>query len=450
MRLHACELLARRGARRRCHADGAVDALRGHGGHHGRRHPQLRAALRAAAGDVLHAGARDGHDRQDGGGQEGLGGDARRARARAREDHQERARLEGECAPVLQLRRRDRDRRGVHQDGRGDGGPDGRGPPCGVGAAHHRLDARTDRVRPVAYARLRPGHDRPHAVHRHQAAHLGDDRARLHGLMRRLARRRPRASGTLVMLVAGLVVVASAVSGRSPSSETTAATGRRLREPLTPAFTVGRPARLSGTRFTAKWAPVRRPAAARAAPSSGARVVATLATRTPEDTRNVVAVIGHRQDGSGAAWVEVRLATLPNGSTGWVRRTALGGYGTVDTRLVVDLERLRATLYRDGRPLMTVAVGAGAPGWPTPRGEFYIRDKLTRYRSATYGPIAFGTSARSTRATDWPAGGYVGIHGTDRPDLLPGRVSHGCLRIRNSDIVAMAPHLSVGTPITIR
>ena len=268
--------------------------------------------------------------------------------------------------------------------------------------------------------------------------------------MRRLARRRPLASGALVILVAGLVVVGSAVSARSPQSETSVATGPRLPQPLTPAFRVGKPARLSDTRSTAKWAPVRRPAAAHTAPSSSAPVVSTLATRTPEGTRNVVAVIGHRQDRSGAAWVEVRLAALPNGSTGWVRRTALGGYGIVNTRLVVDLERLRATLYRDRRPLMTVAVGAGAPGWPTPRGEFYIRDKLTRYRSPTYGPIAFGTSARSARATDWPAGGYVGIHGTDRPDLLPGRVSHGCLRIRNPDIVSMARHLSVGTPVTIR
>lgn len=46
-----------------------------------------------------------------------------------------------------------------------------------------------------------------------------------------------------------------------------------------------------------------------------------------------------------------------------------------------------------------------------------------------YGPLAFGISARSAVLTDWPAGGFVGIHGTDRPDLLPGRVSHGCIRM---------------------
>jgi lipoprotein-anchoring transpeptidase ErfK/SrfK len=148
-------------------------------------------------------------------------------------------------------------------------------------------------------------------------------------------------------------------------------------------------------------------------------------------------------------WVKVRLPVLPNGTTGWVPRRALGGYATVRTRLELDLTRLRATLLRDGRPLMSFAIGVGMPGWETPRGEFYVRNKLVRYRSPAYGPVAFGTSARSPRATDWPAGGFIGIHGTDRPDLLPGRVSHGCIRMRNPDILALARRMPVGTPVRV-
>ena len=87
----------------------------------------------------------------------------------------------------------------------------------------------------------------------------------------------------------------------------------------------------------------------------------------------------------------------------------------------MDLDRRRATLLRDGRTVMRFPVGVGAPDAPTPRGEFIIRNRLTRYRSAFYGPIALGTSARSTTLTDWPGGGYVGIHGTNEPDLIPGR-----------------------------
>jgi lipoprotein-anchoring transpeptidase ErfK/SrfK len=176
---------------------------------------------------------------------------------------------------------------------------------------------------------------------------------------------------------------------------------------------------------------------------------AMLSPRTPEGTDNIVEVVAHRQRRSGAAWVRVRLAVLPNGTEGWVPRGALGGYGTVTTRLSIDLRRLRATLYRGGRPVFRAPVGVGAPGSPTPPGRFYLRNRLSRYRSRTYGPVAFGTSARSPTATDWPAGGYVGIHGTDRPDLLPGRISHGCIRMRNADISQLAQLLPIGSPLTI-
>jgi lipoprotein-anchoring transpeptidase ErfK/SrfK len=195
---------------------------------------------------------------------------------------------------------------------------------------------------------------------------------------------------------------------------------------------------------------VKRATVARSAPGSGAPRVTALGTRTPEGTRNLVAVTGRGHDSRGRRWVEVRLAVLPNGRTGWVPRTALGGYGTVHTRLVVDLGTLTATLSRDGATLLRAPVAVGAAATPTPRGEFYVRNRLTRYRSGAYGPIAFGTSARSPEATDWPAGGFVGIHGTDRPDLVPGRVSHGCIRLRNPDILALARRMPVGTPVIIR
>jgi lipoprotein-anchoring transpeptidase ErfK/SrfK len=122
----------------------------------------------------------------------------------------------------------------------------------------------------------------------------------------------------------------------------------------------------------------------------------------------------------------------------------------VDSLLDVDLETLTLTLYRAGLQILRAPIGVGMPGWDTPRGTFYIRNKLTRYRSPQYGPVAFGTSARSAHATDWPAGGFVGIHGTDQPDRLPGRVSHGCIRLRNTDVVRLARHMPIGTPVRIR
>jgi lipoprotein-anchoring transpeptidase ErfK/SrfK len=263
--------------------------------------------------------------------------------------------------------------------------------------------------------------------------------------------RRRRASGLLLAgTVAAVTAGATALRASPPASVAERAGAPSLPAPVPPAFTPRAPRRLPADRPVSHWAPVLRTVSARAAPRPDAPAVAALDTVTPEGTPNLVTVLGHREDGAGRPWVHVRLAVLPNGSSGWVPRTALGGYTTVRTHLYVDLARLRADLYRGGRRVLRLPVAVGMPGWPTPKGTFYVRNKLTRYRSPAYGPVAFGTSGRSPMTTGWPAGGFVGIHGTDRPDLIPGRVSHGCIRLRNADIRALAARMPVGTPVTIR
>ena len=41
------------------------------------------------------------------------------------------------------------------------------------------------------------------------------------------------------------------------------------------------------------------------------------------------------------------------------------------------------------------------------------------------------------------------MHGTSQPGLLPGRVSHGCVRMKNADILKLEKLMDVGTPVTI-
>ena len=214
-----------------------------------------------------------------------------------------------------------------------------------------------------------------------------------------------------------------------------------------PAFAPGRPQLLRHAGAGYWWAPVIHPVTAMRAPGRDVPL-APLAVHTPEGTTNLVLVLGSTR-GHAREWVHIRLPVLPNNTTGWVPRSALGGYQFVTTHLVVDLHRLRAILYRAGHPIFTAPVGVGQPQWPTPRGEFYVRDKLTDYASPFYGPVAFGTSARSAVLTDWPDGGFVGIHGTSEPQLIPGRVSHGCIRLRNRDILRLAKLMPVGTPLTV-
>jgi lipoprotein-anchoring transpeptidase ErfK/SrfK len=185
-------------------------------------------------------------------------------------------------------------------------------------------------------------------------------------------------------------------------------------------------------------------------PAAGSRPVMRLTALTPEGVRHVVYLLGGTVGRDGRYWLRVALPKLPNGSSGWVPREAVTDIRKVDTHLVIDRSRLRATLYRNGRPVFRSIVGVGQPQWPTPRGRFYVRERLTGFSDPIYGSLAFGTNGRSAVLTDWPGGGFIGIHGTNQPEILPGRVSHGCVRMPNESIRRLDRLMRVGTPVTIR
>jgi lipoprotein-anchoring transpeptidase ErfK/SrfK len=201
---------------------------------------------------------------------------------------------------------------------------------------------------------------------------------------------------------------------------------------------------------TYRWAFVRHRTVARSGPASSAHALSPITFRTPELYRNAVLALDGVKYYKGRTWVRIRLAVLPNGATGWVPRGSLTDFQTIHTRMLISHSRMRATLYKRGRPIFSTSVGVGQPHWPTPRGEFYIREKLSGYYSPAYGPRAFGLNARSSVLTDWPGGGFIGIHGTNAPGLIPGRISHGCVRVRNAAIMRLFRLMPLGTPVTIQ
>lgn len=184
-------------------------------------------------------------------------------------------------------------------------------------------------------------------------------------------------------------------------------------------------------------------------PVSAAGSVARLRYATEDGPLEVYPVLESRLDGRGRTWLRVRVPMRPNGRTGWVRREALGPLRTVTTRLRVNRVTLRATLYRDGRRIWSSPIGVGAPRTPTPAGRFWIRTRIRALEGGTiYGPWAFGTGAYSV-LSDWPGGGVVGIHGTNEPHLIPGRMSHGCVRVPNRNIRRLARLMPIGTPVRV-
>jgi lipoprotein-anchoring transpeptidase ErfK/SrfK len=199
----------------------------------------------------------------------------------------------------------------------------------------------------------------------------------------------------------------------------------------------------------AHWAPVLRSVAAHRRPDAASSVVAKVGPVTSDWTQNIVLVLEAIHVRPAITWYRVRLPILPNNSTGWVPRDALGNLYEVHTHLYVNRATFTARLERAGRTIFKTRVGIGRPATPTPAGEFYIRDQVAGFDDPFYGPVAFGTNARSRVLTDWPGGGFIGIHGTNRPEILPGAVSHGCIRMVNRAIVRLSRLLPLGTPLTI-
>jgi hypothetical protein len=187
----------------------------------------------------------------------------------------------------------------------------------------------------------------------------------------------------------------------------------------------------------------------RAAPKPGAAKVSELHTHTFHGRPEVVLVLGSREVG-GRTWLRIRYSGLDR-RIGWVTQRVLSGPSLHRTLVVVDRDAPELRLFRNGKLVLRVPVGVGASASPSPPGHYYIRERLDLASSnSIYGALAFGTSAFSRYRTDWPGGGQVGIHGTNEPELIPGHISNGCVRLRNESILALGRRIDVGTPVLIK
>jgi len=207
---------------------------------------------------------------------------------------------------------------------------------------------------------------------------------------------------------------------------------------------------LSNEGSLTRWAHVARKAPIRRNPREGAHQIVSTHFQTEDGFPEVYIALRRITDRHGWTWIKVRIPMRPNGRVGWVRAFGLGPLFRVHTHLIVNRENGYAALFRRGRRIWHAPVGTGKHSTPTPAGRFWIREKFrTGDPGGLYGPAAFGTSNYSV-LSDWPGGGVIGIHGTDEPGLIPGKPSHGCIRVRNGAILRLYRLMPVGTPVRIR
>jgi lipoprotein-anchoring transpeptidase ErfK/SrfK len=149
-------------------------------------------------------------------------------------------------------------------------------------------------------------------------------------------------------------------------------------------------------------------------------------------------------------WLKVLLPVRPNGSTGWISSTEVAiEYNPY--RIEVSLDGHELKLYKGKKVKAREPVGIGKDTTPTPGGRYYITQLFEPPDpEGPYGPFAYALSGFSEVLTTFKGGeAIVGIHGTNRPDLIGEDVSSGCIRMRNDAIRRLRALLPLGTPVSI-
>jgi lipoprotein-anchoring transpeptidase ErfK/SrfK len=151
-------------------------------------------------------------------------------------------------------------------------------------------------------------------------------------------------------------------------------------------------------------------------------------------------------------YLEVRLAQRPNGSTAWIASSA-ATLSATPYRIVVDLATEHLQLYKAGQLLMSAPAGIGTAQDPTPTGNFFVV-LFAAPPSAAWGPFIMVTSGHSNAISDYEESGdaIVAIHGPLGADAAIGvtgaRVSHGCVRLHDTDLDQLRA-VPVGSPVQI-
>ena len=122
----------------------------------------------------------------------------------------------------------------------------------------------------------------------------------------------------------------------------------------------------------------------------------------------------------------------------------------VKRQVIVSVPDRKLVVMQNGAVLRVFEVGVGAEVSPSPSGTFEIVRRLTE-------PTYYHAGVIIPAGNDNPLGprwvglnkkGY-GIHGTNAPRSIGKAASHGCIRMRNRDIVQFFAMVSVGDTVEI-
>ncbi|HEY6568046.1 MAG TPA: L,D-transpeptidase [Actinomycetota bacterium] len=193
------------------------------------------------------------------------------------------------------------------------------------------------------------------------------------------------------------------------------------------------------------------------------RVPRSMVVRARPDTD--AAVVGSMPSGSKyygvpiTAWVEetanhgrwgrVEIPYVWPRHEGWI---PLRGLARTTTRVQVhiDLSEHRLTVSKFGHTLFGLPAATGAPVSPTPRGDYFVTDRIPFSSGGSLGTFAFGISGiQPNLPPGWNGGNQLAIHGTNDPSSIGRSASAGCLRVSERGLDRLLPLLKLGTPVIV-
>ncbi len=142
--------------------------------------------------------------------------------------------------------------------------------------------------------------------------------------------------------------------------------------------------------------------------------------------------------------------------TDTVNNTKLPVGASETTQVVVNLSDRRVYVSRYDEVIASYPIAIGKKGWETPIGNFKIMHKELHpiWRHPITGAV-FEGGTNSPLGDRWigfwsDGRNEIGFHGTPNVDLVGAAVSHGCLRMRNSDVRMLYSQVGIGTPVSVR
>jgi hypothetical protein len=130
-------------------------------------------------------------------------------------------------------------------------------------------------------------------------------------------------------------------------------------------------------------------------------------------------------------------------------------------KVKVSLSKQRVYVMEGSEMLMAMPVSVGAPGSPTPAGNFRISDKKKNYRANTHGYAYNGSQVKKVYLGSKPSG--WSFKGTPMPYWCEFKTAygfhtgwvkhspctHGCIRMHENLSPKFFRLVSVGTPVSI-